>query len=231
MCFPLFVCLCHVPSCCCPCLHPSPVPNHHPVCLSDWFHLCPVNSPCLVHLCPCLPRLDCSHLSLVICCLCVYIVLVFLFLVVSSSIVFHGMFFVFPLSSKFLAITTLACIIDSVFAFSLPVPLPPQPPTWITTLDCLLDSVIASSLPVPLPLQTTTCVMTLDWINDDPRCPSLIGFVCLYLDCLTVYRTHSVKVVILHLCLRVEHLNPPFPRTLHRAHSQTAADEREAILN
>src|SRR4029434_2149588 len=33
-------------------------------------------SPCLVHLCLCLPRLDCSHLSLVICCLCVYIVLV-----------------------------------------------------------------------------------------------------------------------------------------------------------
>src|SRR4029434_10205664 len=24
MCFPMFVCLCHVPSCCCPCLHPSP---------------------------------------------------------------------------------------------------------------------------------------------------------------------------------------------------------------
>src|SRR4029434_6806531 len=41
-------------------------------------------SPCLFHLCLCLPRLDCSHLSLVICCLCVYIVLVFLFLVVSS---------------------------------------------------------------------------------------------------------------------------------------------------
>ena len=121
----------------------------------------------------------------------------------------------FPMFSKVLAITTLACIIDSVFAFSLPVPLPPQPSTWITTLDCLLDSVIASSLPVPLPLQTTTCVTTLDWINDDPRCPSLIGFVCLYLDCLTVYRTRSVKFVILHLCLRVEHLDPTFPRTLH----------------
>src|SRR4029434_8225463 len=25
--FPMFVCLCHVPSCCCRCLHPSPVPN------------------------------------------------------------------------------------------------------------------------------------------------------------------------------------------------------------
>src|SRR4029434_5309388 len=83
MCFPMFVCLCHVPSCCCPCLPPSPVPNI-PVCLYYWFHLCPVNSPCLVHLCHCLPRLDCSHLSLVICCLCVYIVLVFLFLVTSS---------------------------------------------------------------------------------------------------------------------------------------------------
>src|SRR4029434_1490805 len=57
MCFPMFVCLCHVPSCCCPCLHPSPVPNL-PVCLYYWFHLCPVNSPCLVHLCLCLPRLD-----------------------------------------------------------------------------------------------------------------------------------------------------------------------------
>src|SRR4029434_1341714 len=78
-----FVCLCHVPSCCCPCLHPSPVPNL-PVCLYYWFHLCPVNSPCLVHLCLCLPRLDCSHLSLVIGCLCVYIVLVFWFLVASS---------------------------------------------------------------------------------------------------------------------------------------------------
>src|SRR4029434_7444545 len=50
MCFPMFVCLCHVPSCCCPCLHPSPVPNL-PRCLYYWFHLCPVNSPCLVHLC------------------------------------------------------------------------------------------------------------------------------------------------------------------------------------
>src|SRR4029434_10903128 len=113
-----------------------------------------------------------------------------------------------------LTLTTLACVIDSVSAFSLPVPLPPQPSTWITTLDCLLDSLIASSLPIPLPLQTTTRVTTLDWINDDPRCPSLIGFVCLYLDCLTVYRNRSVKVVNIHLCLRVEHLNPPLPRTL-----------------
>src|SRR4029434_6716160 len=91
MCFPMFVCLCHVPSCCCSCLHPSPVPNH-PGCVYYWFLLGPVNSPCLVHLCHCLPRLDCSHLSLVICCLCVYIyiyiyiVLVFLFLVASSSL-------------------------------------------------------------------------------------------------------------------------------------------------
>src|SRR4029434_10152303 len=122
----------------------------------------------------------------------------------------------FSMISKVLALTTLACIIDSVFVFSLPVPLPPQPPTWITTLDCLLDSVIASSLPVPLPLQPTTCVTTLDWINDDPRCPSLIGIVCLYLDCLTVYRTRSVKVDLLHLCLRVEHLNPPVPRSEER---------------
>src|SRR4029434_3385399 len=69
--FPMFVCLCHVPSCCCPCLHPSPVPNL-PGCVYHSFHLCPVNSPCLVHLCQCLPRLDCSHLSLVICCLYIY---------------------------------------------------------------------------------------------------------------------------------------------------------------
>src|SRR4029434_1468131 len=82
MCFPMFVCLGHVPSCCCPCLHPSRVP-YLPVCLYYCFHLCPVNPPCLVHLCLCLPRLDCSHLSLIICCLCVYIVLVFLFLVAS----------------------------------------------------------------------------------------------------------------------------------------------------
>ena len=101
----------------------------------------------------------------------------------------------FPMFSTVLTITTLACVIDSVFAFSLPVPLPPQPSTWITTLDCVLDSVIASSLPVPLPLPPTTRVTTLDWINDDPRCPSLIGFVCLYLDCLTVYRTWGVFVV------------------------------------
>ena len=131
----------------------------------------------------------------------------------------------FSMFSKVLAISTLACIIDSVFAFSLPVPLPQQPTTWITTLDCLLDSVIASSLPVPLPLQTATCVTTLDWINDDPRCPSLIGIVCLYLDCLTVYRTRSVKLVILHLCLRVEHLDPTFPRTLQRL-CQTAYSAR-----
>ena len=84
----------------------------------------------------------------------------------------------------------------------------------ITTLACLIESVFASSLPVPLPLQPATCVTTLDWINDDPRCPPLIGFVCLCLDCLTVYRTCSVKVVILHLCLRVEHLDPTLPRTL-----------------
>src|SRR4029434_10025420 len=86
----------------------------------------------------------------------------------------------------------------------------------ITTLACLIDSVFASSLPVPLPLQPATCVTALDWINDDPHCPPLIGFVCLYLDCHTGYRTRSVKVVILHLCLRVEHLDRKLPRTLHR---------------
>src|SRR4029434_2767859 len=105
----VFVCLCHVPSCCCSCLHPSPVPNH-PVCLYYWFLLCPVNSPCLVHLCLCLPRLDCFHLSLVICCLCVcvYIVLVFLFLVASSEIIviwyvpcFFPLFLVFQAFSAF----------------------------------------------------------------------------------------------------------------------------------
>src|SRR4029434_5937498 len=78
----LVIC-CHVPSCCCSCLPPSPA-HHHPVWLCYWFLLCPVNSPCLVSLSHCLPRLDCSHLSLVICCLCVYIVLVFWFLVASS---------------------------------------------------------------------------------------------------------------------------------------------------
>src|SRR4029434_9703031 len=62
----------------------------------------------------------------------------------------------FPMISTVLTITTLACVIDSVIASSLPVPLPPQPSTWITTLDCVLDSVIASSLPVPLPLPPTT---------------------------------------------------------------------------
>src|SRR4029434_6322590 len=90
--FPMFVCLGHVPSCCCPCLHPSPVPNL-PVCLYYWFLLCPVNSPCLVHLCLCLSRLDCSHLSLVICCLCVYIVLVFLLRL--RKLLLPGMFLVF----------------------------------------------------------------------------------------------------------------------------------------
>src|SRR4029434_4120280 len=73
MCFPMFVCLCHVLSCCCSCLHPSPVPNH-PVCLYYWFILCPVSSPCLVHLClivcPALIVFTCPSLSVV--CVCVY---------------------------------------------------------------------------------------------------------------------------------------------------------------
>src|SRR4029434_11051750 len=63
------------------------------LCVCHWVHLCPVNSPCLVHLCPCLPRLDCSHLSLVICCLCVYIVLVFSLRL--RKLLLYGMFLVF----------------------------------------------------------------------------------------------------------------------------------------
>src|SRR4029434_1534864 len=51
----------------------------------------------------------------------------------------------FPMISTVLALTTLACVFDSVFAFSLPVPLPPQPSTWITTLDCVLDSAISGT--------------------------------------------------------------------------------------
>src|SRR4029434_2442595 len=73
--FPMFVCLCHLPSCCCPCLHPSPVPNL-PVCLYYWFLLCPVNSPCLVHLCLIVCRalivLICPSLSVVCVCVCIY---------------------------------------------------------------------------------------------------------------------------------------------------------------
>src|SRR4029434_5648517 len=55
---------------------PHLFPISRVVCVIGLCHLCPVNSPCLVHLCPCLPRLDCSHLSLVICCLCVFLFLV-----------------------------------------------------------------------------------------------------------------------------------------------------------
>src|SRR4029434_5369908 len=100
--FPMFVCLCHVPSCCCPCLHPSPVPNL-PGCVYHWFHLCPVGSPCLVHLCLCLPRLDCSHLSLVIGCLCVIMP------AVSSLPPFLSLCRLFPLSlSLSLSLLSLA---------------------------------------------------------------------------------------------------------------------------
>src|SRR4029434_5800581 len=105
--FPVFVCLCHVPSCCCPCLHPSPFPNL-PVCLYYWFHLCPVNSPCLVHLCLCLPPLDCSHLSLVICCLCVYIVLVSRCVFVNCCYVVCSLFL--PLFRVFLAFSASALL-------------------------------------------------------------------------------------------------------------------------
>src|SRR4029434_8517497 len=56
---------------------------------------------------------------------------------------------------------------------------------------------------------------------DDPgldkrRSPLPIpDWICFFiLDCLTVYRTRSVKLVNLHLCLRVEHLDPTFPRSL-----------------
>ena len=46
-----------------------------------------------------------------------------------------------------------------------------------------------------------------------------------------MYRTRSVKLVILHLCLRVEHLNPPFPRTLQYelARKMDSADS-DAVL-
>src|SRR4029434_9286928 len=69
--FPMFVCLCHVPSCCCACLHPSPVPNL-PGCVYHWFHLCPVLprvSPTCVFVCPALIFLACPSLSVA----CVYI--------------------------------------------------------------------------------------------------------------------------------------------------------------
>src|SRR4029434_2515278 len=80
--FPMFVCLCHVPSCCCPCIHPSPVPNL-PVCLYYWFHLCPVNSPCLVHLCLVLV-LPCSlHL---LSCVCLFMPCALLLLSVSPPL-------------------------------------------------------------------------------------------------------------------------------------------------
>src|SRR4029434_7369166 len=68
-----------------------------------------------------------------------------------------------------------------------------------------------------------TFASTTSYLDNDPGlftrlrdCLLLIGFVCLYLDCHTGYRTRSVKVVILHLCLRVEHLDRKLPRTLHR---------------
>src|SRR4029434_11050536 len=104
--FPVFVCLCHVPSCCCPCLHPSPVPNL-PGCVCHWVHLCPVNSPCLVHLCHSLPRLDCSpSVPRYLLPVCVYIVLVFLFLIASFLVICYLVCsLVFPLFLVFPAIS------------------------------------------------------------------------------------------------------------------------------
>src|SRR4029434_3477222 len=88
--FPVFVCLCHVPSCCCPCglllLPVSPLltcsSSSPGLFVGLVFLLCPVHSPCLVHLCLIgLVLLTCPSLSVV--CVCVYIVHVFLFLVAS----------------------------------------------------------------------------------------------------------------------------------------------------
>ena len=136
--------------------------------------------------------LPCVFSALIVCTCpsspCVFSLCVFLWLVASSSL-FPSCFkrpSDFPCSLSF-------SLIDSVFASSLLVPLPLQPSTWITNFACLLDYLFASSLPVPLTLQLATCGTTLDWINDDPRCPPLIGFVCLYLDCLTIYVLRQVQ--------------------------------------
>ena len=75
----------------------------------------------------------------------------------------------------------------------------------ILTPACLIDSAFASPLLVPLPdLRPSTCVPNLGRIYIEPcRCMPPIGFVCLLLDCHTVYRTRSVKVHSTNLCFRV----------------------------
>ena len=81
----------------------------------------------------------------------------------------------------------------------------------IPTPACLIDSAFASPLLVPLPdLRPSACVPNLDLgstrIYIKPyRCLPPIGLVCLLLDCLTVYRTRSVKAYATNLCLWVEH--------------------------
>ena len=67
----------------------------------------------------------------------------------------------------------------------------------IPTPACVIDSAFASSLSVPLPVQQlSTRVPNLDWISFDFCCyPTLIGILCLLLDCHSVYRNHSVKVI------------------------------------
>src|SRR4029434_9381579 len=115
--FPVFVCLCHVPSCCCPCLHPSPVPNL-PGWVYHWFHLCPVGSPCSVHLClivcPALIVLTCPSLSVV------YIVCVVLFLVVAPCLV-HLCLMVCPalivLTCPSLSVVYMVCVFLFLVAF------------------------------------------------------------------------------------------------------------------
>ena len=111
MCFPVFVCLCHVPSCCCPCglllLPVSPPltcsqssPGLFVGLVSPVSCSFPLFSPPVSHC------LDCSHLSLVICCVCVCVyspcILVSrCVLVIVCYVVCFVFFLVFPVISDF----------------------------------------------------------------------------------------------------------------------------------
>ena len=76
---------------------------------------------------------------------------------------------------------------------------------------------------VCLLLDCLTCVPNLDWISFDfCHCPTLIGIVYLLLDCYSVYQNHSVKAILYHLCLRVEHLSLTHLSTLQADHERSS---------
>ena len=97
--------------------------------------------------------------------------------------------------SMFLAFQRLPVLIDLV----------------LPTTACITDCVSAFPLLDTLPdHRLPACVPTLDRTYYELcRCPFLIGFVYLFMDCLSVYRTQSVKFVYCtYLCLRFMRLDP-----------------------